>query len=90
MVNLELFGHPPLKHEAKKYKRKPTRPNGYAGNPGRGPQGETCRSCEHYVLKNSHSRVYRKCGLCEASWTHGPGSDILARSPACEYWEKCL
>ncbi len=59
-------------------------PRGYAHHPGSGPEGETCGSCKHIVRK---SRRYRKCGLNRARWTHGPGSDILAGSPACSKWE---
>lgn len=58
-------------------------PRGYAHYPGGGPEGETCGSCKHIV----RSRRYRKCGLIRAIWTRGPGSDILAGSPACSKWE---
>ena len=27
------------------------------------------------------------CGLMRKYWTNGPGTDILARSPACKKWE---
>lgn len=57
---------------------------GYAGNPGRGPKGETCRTCEFYRHRLGR---YRKCGLLERVWTHGPGTDILAGSPACQFWK---
>lgn len=55
---------------------------GYAAPPGTGPAGETCGSCEHIV----RGRKYRKCELIRAKWTHGPGTDILARAPACSKW----
>ncbi len=68
-------------------RRKSTKPNGYAALPGTGPKGETCKTCEHYSGYR-RSKIYRKCGLMQAKWTGGPGTDILARSPACAYWEK--
>ncbi len=58
----------------------------YAAEPGTGPEGESCKTCNFYSLIH-YSRDYRKCGLRVASWTHGPGSDILASSPACSKWE---
>lgn len=60
------------------------KPSGYMYHPGTGPEGETCGSCKHDV----RFRRYHKCGLARRVWTHGRGSDILARSPACKYWER--
>ncbi|SMF96170.1 hypothetical protein SAMN02949497_3555 [Methylomagnum ishizawai] len=60
---------------------------GYAARPGTGPQGATCRQCQHYALVEGHIRWYRKCGLMKERWTHGKGSDIKARSPACAKFE---
>lgn len=69
-------------------RRKPKYPaakrRGYAYHPGTGPDGETCGSCKHIV----RTRRYRKCRKAEQIWTHGQGSDVAARSPACKYWEK--
>lgn len=56
----------------------------YAAPPGSGPEGQTCGSCEHIV----RARKYRKCELVSSKWTHGPGTDIKARAPACSKWEK--
>jgi hypothetical protein len=56
---------------------------GYAAPPGTGPAGQTCGTCEHIV----RGAKYRKCELIRAKWTHGPGTDILARSAACNKWE---
>ncbi|MGY6257262.1 hypothetical protein ACXIVK_27775 [Paraburkholderia caledonica] len=70
-------------------RRKPTTPNGYAGSPGRGPAGETCRSCQHKrSTGSSTARTYWKCGLMQAHWTGGPGTDIRMRSPACQFWAR--
>lgn len=61
-------------------------PRGYAHPPGTGPEGETCGTCKH-MARNKWSKVYLKCDLARHLWTHGPGSDIRARSPACKAWE---
>jgi hypothetical protein len=83
---VNLFGEPiaipAAAIKGAKKRRRATVPRGYASPPGTGPAGETCQSCEHIV----RSRRYRKCGLMRARWTHGPGTDILARSPACKSW----
>ena len=60
-------------------------PFGYAGRPGAGPDGETCKSCQHLV-RNRLSKVYLKCGLMKAFWRGSRRTDVLARSPACQYW----
>jgi hypothetical protein len=65
-------------------KRKPTPPNGYAAPPGTGPEGKTCRDCTHkHTMSNTGAKSWIKCDLRRATWTHGPGSDIRASSPAC-------
>lgn len=61
-------------------------PRGYFYPPGTGPADETCGSCEHLVHKRM-SKSYPKCGLNEAKWTGGRGSDVLVKSPACKYWK---
>ena len=58
---------------------------GHMGQPGKGPEGETCKSCAHYTRRH-FAKVYRKCGLTEKTWTNGPGTDIRAGDPACEFW----
>ncbi len=58
----------------------------YADVPGTGPAGETCKSCKH-IYRNRMSKTYLKCELTRASWTGGPGTDILAGAPACSKWE---
>lgn len=59
---------------------------GHAWTPGTGPDGETCKTCKHYVVK-SMAKTYRKCGLMRLFWTSGPGTDIRASDPACKKWE---
>lgn len=70
-------------------KRKPTVKNGYAAPPGTGPEGETCKTCAHKVrCGNYGGKSFLKCNLRKATWTSGEGTDILARTPACNKWEK--
>lgn len=65
-------------------KRKPTEPKGYAAFPGTGPEGKTCRDCQHkHTMSNTGNKSWIKCDLMRAAWTHGPGTDIRAGSPAC-------
>lgn len=88
--DVDLFGEAiatPLPPPIGSDKRKKTKPNGYAAAPGTGPKGETCKTCRYYS-GHRRTKIYRKCELTRAKWTGGPGSDILARSPACHYWEK--
>ena len=60
---------------------------GHAARPGTGPDGETCGTCQHYTVKHM-AKTYRKCGLTNATWTGGPGSDIRKKDPACSLWSK--
>lgn len=51
-----------------------------------GPEGMTCRDCEHacYV---QHAKRYYKCALRKSQWTGGAGTDIRLRDPACSRFE---
>ena len=93
MSERDLFGEDikaePVRVTPSGRKRKPTKPNGYAYRPGTGPAGETCGTCEHKVRKQMGG-TFLKCGLAHHKWTGGPGSDILARSPACSGWKARL
>jgi len=62
-------------------------PKGYAARPGGGPDGETCKTCQHYTRRRFNGRPYPKCALTERAWTNSRGSDILASAPACQLWE---
>lgn len=85
---LDLFGQEIKEAPVSNAKRKPTVRKGYAGIPGRGPEGETCRTCEHSRLcGQGHAKTFYKCVLVKRIWTHGQGTDILAKSPACERWQ---
>ncbi|SFL17524.1 hypothetical protein SAMN04488125_11051 [Methylorubrum salsuginis] len=72
--------------ERRRMQRRGTQAKGYAAQPGTGPAGETCGSCDHLVRKVM-AKVYRKCGLMRAHWTGGTGTDVLATSPACRNWQ---
>ena len=60
---------------------------GYASRPGSGPAEESCKTCKH-LCRISYAKTYLKCGLVKHAWTRGPGSDIRAKSPACQLWER--
>ena len=91
MNDLDLFGlpvpPPPLKLDGEP-RRRTTRPLGYAFRPGSGPEGETCGTCEHACRLRYHNKTYYKCEIVQHRWTHGAGSDILLKSPACTAWAK--
>lgn len=73
---LDLFGQPVRRVKG----------NGYAGDPGRGPQGETCGTCRYF--RRAHAlRSWHKCGHPYAPNSHSAATDILVSAPACEHWE---
>ena len=60
---------------------------GYYTHPGSGPAGETCKTCKHYCRVAGGRKAYPKCERMRHHWSHGPGSDIKAKAPACSGWE---
>lgn len=69
-------------------KRKPTVKNGYAAQPGTGPEGKTCRDCQHKrSMTNTGNKSWIKCELRRATWTGGEGTDILASAAACSKFQ---
>lgn len=90
----DLFGQPIIPAEPRlnprtgKPVKKSIRPNGYAYVPGTGPAGETCKTCAHLAHVRSGKKVFLKCLLRKHGWTCGPGTDILAKSPACKFWKQ--
>lgn len=58
----------------------------YPAQPGTGPEGETCKTCEH-LHRNRQAKVYLKCWKMQTVWTGGGGSDVKARAPACSQWQ---
>lgn len=69
--------------------RRPTAKRGHAAPPGTGPTGETCRGCahKHSMVSQGGTKRWIKCDLRRATWTSGPGTDILASSPACSKFQ---
>jgi len=85
IVTGDLFGFvQPVNPVYTGKKRKPTQANGYAATPGTGSKGETCKTCDHHIVRE-FSKRYHKCDLI--NWTCGTGTDIRVRSPACHRWE---
>jgi hypothetical protein len=79
----DLFGNP-ISEPVKDSK---THATGYATRPGSGPAGQTCGTCK-FATRTGHSRKsYFKCMVIRHRWTHGPGTDILLKSPACSFWK---
>lgn len=57
---------------------------GYAGDPGRGPAGETCGTCCHCVRINWRTKNYYKCAM--NSFSHSEATDIRLKTAACQFW----
>ena len=76
-VRVDKYGKPRGKHY--------TQPRGYAFNPGTGPANETCGTCKFIGKVRRWAKCYHD--FARRKHTHGRGSDILVRSPACKYWE---
>lgn len=73
--------------EVKKRGKHYVQPRGGADRPGTGPAGETCGSCKHIVRTRNGGKVFPKCSLNRACWTHGAATDIRVRWAACRKWE---
>jgi len=69
-------------------KPKTTVPRGYAAPPGTGPEGESCGSCTHAQPMRAGNKKFYKCAKAQWKWTHGVGSDIRLKAPACREWER--
>lgn len=78
--NLDLFGVTP----AFNLHRGAGRPNGYAAEPGSGPTGESCKTCDNCVRVKLSSKSVYKCEL--VAWTGGRATDVLVTAPACRFW----
>lgn len=83
---LALMAGPHLTPSERKKLVKPAFKGLYAAYPGTGPEGETCKTCAHLSRKRM-AKTYLKCGLVQAKWTGGGGTDVRASSPACSKWE---
>ncbi len=92
-VPIDLFGNPDptadvVISEYTGKEKRVTKRGGYAARPGSGPEGETCKTCNHATRTSGGGSRFYKCGVVRHRWTHGPGSDIRLSSPACSLWEK--
>jgi hypothetical protein len=56
----------------------------YAGIPGTGPAGTTCKRCAHLRYTGSAKR-FPKCG--KTKYTHGDATTIRTSSPSCSLYE---
>lgn len=56
----------------------------YAGPPGSGPPGTTCRTCAFKTASDRHNipPKHLKCDLVK--FTHGDATDIKAGTPSCQ------
>lgn len=81
-MTTDLFGDP-ITVETRRRKGVPA---GHADVPGHGPPGETCGTCAQLAWSRRYSRTYYKCWLLKASWTHGYGTDVRLKDPACRLW----
>ncbi len=90
MTSVDLFAlaeGPALTPKQRRALQDRTKLGGYAARPGSGPEGETCKSCQHRVRHESGGgKVFQKCGLIK--WTFGAATDIRAGAAACSRWEK--
>ena len=78
-----LFGEEISVADALAVKRRPRVDRAHAAEPGTGPRGKLCRDCASYTRIDLCSKVFRKCAVVKAGWTHGPGTDIRAHDRAC-------
>jgi len=85
MSDMFGLGIPLPKLKAKGKRGTPT-PRGHAAQPGTGPEGETCGTCQH-LYRNRLAKTYLKCELMQLYWTGGRGSDVRAKDPACRRWK---
>lgn len=58
----------------------------YASTAGTGPDNETCKTCKH-LFSFTMAKTYYKCLLVKHHWTHGSGTDVKVKTPACDKWE---
>lgn len=75
MPEVDLLGDVPPKPLSK----------GYAGRPGEGPAGKTCRDCANCYHRRLSGRRYHKCAL--VATTHSVTTDIRLSTPACGRFE---
>lgn len=57
----------------------------YADVPGTGPEGATCKTCDHLRYTGTNKR-FPKCG--RTKYTRGDATTIKTSSPACSQYAK--
>ena len=72
--------------ERKALNKKAPKRKGHPRTPGTGPDGESCKTCEHLVRRQL-SKTYLKCGLMRDNWSGGAATDVKAGDSACEKWK---
>lgn len=85
-LELTLFG--PMERERRT--GRPISRRCTAARSGTGPEGETCRTCRHFVRLQYRNGLYFKCGKVKHLWTHGEATDIRAGWAACSEWEEIV
>lgn len=78
----ELFDagyRPPLK-----LKRRTCTP----ADPGTGPRGKYCASCEHYAAARRRTKWVRKCHKMRQYWSESPRTEIRGDWPACRGYQE--
>ncbi|MGY3230101.1 hypothetical protein ACVWWJ_001585 [Luteibacter sp. HA06] len=88
----DLFGEAPAGQpmgpgRGPKDSKQYTRPHGYAGTPDAGPEEKWCRNCASYSVVCGGAKSFPKRQLTKANWTRDRSSDILANSPACQFFD---
>jgi hypothetical protein len=82
-----LAAHPEFELGLKECKIRHPLDRAHPYPPGSGPPGQTCGTCAKLYRVEYHNKAYFKCGVLRAGWTHGPGTDIRKKDPACMCWE---
>lgn len=69
-----------------KYKYRKAR--GWAAPPGSGPEGKTCKDCEHSYLHHTSAarKNWYKCALVKP--THGAATDLRLKWAACRLFKQ--
>lgn len=88
LFNVEptLFG--PMEKETRR--GRPISRRCTAARSGTGPEGETCKTCRHFVRIRHNDGAYFKCGKVQHLWTHGEATDIRAGWAACSEWQEIV
>ena len=62
------------------------RPDAYASPPGSGPDGKTCRTCEHILRASAGNARVSKCQLVDPHG--GAATDINMHTKACRQYQE--